>query len=257
MIFLLSILFSMLVTGSYFFIWILPFFNQISIFSLTSIPKIGLGCTLLFFFVPELLDTLFRFLPNPTMSLATTPAIVVSQIPVFLVTILLSPMGLQKIFESEFPKLHWKLFIYFTLPFVMIPLVLIPSVYVSRIDDSILIKTNLFETGYTIKANSIVSNEVSDVTKYSSSKSGTRSSYKDAVLFIYSLERGKIELYESGMGAFSKVKHITELAHFFCKLGVPVQNTIYPETDSQKQFYSEFNQKVKDLGCKTLGDAQY
>jgi len=255
MIILLSILFSLLVTGTYFFIWILPFFNQISIFSLGS--KIGLGSLLLFFFVPELLNTLFRFLPNPTLSLATTPAIVVSQIPVFLVTILLSPMSLQKMFEREFPKLHWKLFIYYSLPFVMIPLVLIPTVYVSRIDDIVLIKANLFEAEYPIKANSIVSTDVSDVTKYSSSKSGTRSSYKDAVLYIFAQEQGKVELYESGMGAFSKVEHITELAHFFCKLGIPVQNTIYPETDSQKQFYSEFNLKVKELGCKTLGDAQY
>jgi hypothetical protein len=255
MIFLLSILFSLLVTSSYFFIWVLPFFNQISIFSLGS--KIGLGSLLLFFFVPELLDTLFRFLPNPTLSLATTPAIVVSQIPVFLVTILLSPLSLQKMIENEFPKLHWKLFIYYSLPFIMIPLVLIPTVYVSRIDDLVLIKANLFEAEYSIKANSIVSTDVSDVTKYSSSKSGTRSSYKDAVLFIFTQERGKIELYESGMGAFSKVEHITELAHFFCKLDIPVQNTIYPETDSQNKFYSEFNQKVKQLGCKTLGDAQY
>jgi hypothetical protein len=257
MIFILSILFSILVTGSYFLLWILPFFNQISFFSLLSIPKLGMGCTLLLFFVPMLLDSLFRFLPNPTLSLATTPAIVVSQIPVFLVTILLSPLSLQKIFESEFPKLHWKIFIYFSLPIVMIPLILIPSVYVSRIDDLVLIKTNLFQAESSMKAYSIMNIEVADATKRSSSKSGSSYTYKDAVLLIDIPGRGKMELYESGMGAFSKVEHIVELAHFFCTLGIPVQNYIYPETSSQKEFSSKFNLKVKELGCKTLGETQY
>jgi hypothetical protein len=280
MLYFVSFVFAVSVTGAYLLIMMLPIYNFKKYFYLSSFLKLFLGASLFLFVVPNFLYILFAHLLIETIPLVTSSALSVAQIPVVIVTLLFSPSYLREELLKEFPNLQWKNVILFSLPIFIIPLLLTSLVYVSHQKDTFTIKTSILDPELQIDTkklmDSIVQPELlspeiqklaptpilpihfflktrlSDVSKSYSNKGGSRTSYRDAVLSLVVQGTKTIDLLEVSMGEFYQVDRISDLAIFFCKRGIPTENTLlYPETENHAKFSEEFNQRTKSAGCES------
>ncbi len=279
MLYIVSFVFSISVVGAYLFIMVLPIYNFKKYFYLSSFFKLLLGVFLFLYVVPNYFYILFELLLVDTYPLVSRSALVVAQIPVALVTLLFSPSYLREELLKEFPNLKWRNIVLISLPIFLIPLLLTSLVYVSHKKDIFMIKTSILEPEVQIDTkkiidsivqpdllapeikelspipilpiHSFVKTKLSDISKSYSNKGGSQTTYQDAVLSLEVIGYKTIDLLEVSMGAFYQVNRISGLAIFFCKRGVPTENSLlYPQTEYQTKFSEEYNQQIKSAGCE-------